>query len=108
MPPHNLEPGDPYHRSYEDMWSSEEVEETWIEVGVDGKIARWRAKLFNKEGILLQDLMFDGVTEVGYFVSEGRAYRSPTKAEVFRDEQVMLLNFVTLHQQEEDGGKDRE
>lgn len=91
MPPKNLEPTDPYHRPYVDLWSPEEVQETWIEIATDGKIARWRTLLFNKTGILLQDLMFDGTDETDYFPLEKRAYKFPMQREIYRDEQEVLL-----------------
>jgi hypothetical protein len=93
MPPLQLEPRDPYHRPYKELWSSYETQESWIEIGADNKIARWRTKLFNQEGVLLQDLLFDGVNETGYFLLEERAYRSPTEGGVYRDEQVVLLEM---------------
>jgi hypothetical protein len=93
MPPHDLEPGDPYHRAYEDVWSSNQIQKTWIEIGVDGKIARSRTKLFNDAGLLLQDLMFDGIMETGYFPIEGLAYKSPMERSVYRDEQATLFEM---------------
>lgn len=87
-----LEPPDPYHRPYAEIWSSNKLQKTWIEVGADGAIARWRTQLFNNEGLLLQDLLFDEGTETGYFPLEGSAYSAPMEGAIYRDEQLTLID----------------
>ncbi len=95
-PPRDLEPGDPYHLPYEDIWPTQEFEDTWLEIGPDGKTVRWRTQLRSADGEVLQDLLFDGEMETDYFPGEGRAMRFPGEAAVFRDDRVALIeDFLT-------------
>ncbi len=91
VPPANLEPSDPYHLPYAKIWPAKELEDTWLEIGLDGKTARWRTQLRSAEGELLQDLMFDGVMETDYFPLDNKATRFAEQANSFRDNRVALI-----------------
>lgn len=91
VPPQQLEPSDPYHMPYKQLWTGAQVQETWIEVGPENKIVRWRTQLFSNEGDLIQDLMFDGKDETDYFPLEGRATKFPMPTETYQDEQAVLF-----------------
>lgn len=90
-PPADLEPIDPYHLPYAQIWPAKEIEETWLEIDERGKVTRWRTQLRSMDGELLQDLLFDGVMETDYFVKDGRAIQFPGEAADFRDERIALI-----------------
>lgn len=90
-PPAGLEPGDPYHLPYKEIWPARQFEETWLEIDPQGKTVRWRTQLRSEDGELLQDAMFDNGVESDYNVSEGIAFRFPTEVRPFRDVRVALI-----------------
>jgi hypothetical protein len=90
-PPDGTEPIDPYHKPYSEIWRSTQREDTWIEIGPDGFLKRWRVQLRDSNGILLQDLLFDGTNETDYFVDEGKAVMFPGETSLFRDERIVLI-----------------
>jgi hypothetical protein len=90
-PPDNLEPVDPYHLPYSEIWRETEYVDRWIEIGEDGLISRWRTQVRNERHELLQDLLFDHGVEVGYFVAEGWAYRIEYEPSRYRDGRLVLI-----------------
>ena len=90
-PEQNLEPKDPYHLPYKEIWPVVEYEDTWIEIGPDGKTFRWRTQLHNAKGVLLQDLLFDEGIETDYFPLDLFAESYTQEAGVFRDDRVALI-----------------
>ena len=80
-PPESLEPSDPYHLPFKDFWFSKTIVHQWLEIGDNGLVSRWRTKLLDDKGQLLQDLMFDGTNETdyfaNYFANKKRVIRSP-------------------------------
>lgn len=90
-PPTELEPTDPYHLPYSEAWPAQEFEDTWIEIGADGVITRWRTQLRNSKGELLQDLLFDNGIETDYFPRQGWASRFEQTAGRYRDERLVLI-----------------
>lgn len=90
-PPAKLEPADPYHLPYAEVWPAQEYEDTWIEIGANGFITRWRTQLRNSEGELLQDLLFDNGFETDYFPRQGWASRFEQTAGRYRDERLALI-----------------
>ena len=95
-PPSELEPADPYHLPYAQLWASKEFLERWVEIDEEGMTRRWRTQLRNAEGELLQDLLFDGEMETDYYVQDRHAIRFPLEDErmAFRDERVALIEDV--------------
>jgi hypothetical protein len=91
MPPQELEPKDPYHKPYAEIWETVQFEETWLEIGQDGKTVWWRTQLRNADGDLIQDLMFDGKTETDYFPFDFMANRFPQETSAFRDDRAALI-----------------
>jgi hypothetical protein len=91
VPPVTLEPSDPYHKPYNELWSETQFEDSWIQVGSTGQVERWRVQLRNADGTLIQDLMFDGSHEVDYFLEEGRAEKYPADSSIFRDNRIALV-----------------
>jgi hypothetical protein len=72
-PPVDLEPADPYHQPFREIWPSRQFVDSWIEVNQDGYIVRSRTQLRSENGTLLQDLAyFDGM-HMDYFPLEIRA-----------------------------------
>lgn len=96
-PPADLEPIDPYHLPYAQIWPVRENEETWLEIDEGGKVTRWRTQLRSVDGELLQDLLFDGVVETDYFVRDGRAIQFPGEVVDFRDERIALIQDFLQH-----------
>lgn len=96
-PPADLEPIDPYHLPYHQIWPDKEYEDTWLEISEAGKVSRWRTQLRSTDGELLQDLMFDGVVETDYFPKDGRAVQFPGESADFRDERVALIQNFLQH-----------
>jgi len=96
-PPADLEPIDPYHLPYHQIWPDKEYEDTWLEIGEAGKVSRWRTQLRSTDGELLQDLMFDGVMETDYFPTDGRAIQFLGESADFRDERVALIQDFLQH-----------
>lgn len=90
-PPAELEPADPYHLPYAEVWPAQEYEDTWIEIGANGLITRWRTQVRNSEGELLQDLLFDNGFETDYFPRQGWASRFEQTAGRYRDERLALI-----------------
>ena len=90
-PPAGLEPADPYHLPYKEIWPVRQIEDTWLEVDAQGETVRWRTQLRSEEGELLQDLMFDHGVETDYSPQEDKAYRYAMQASPFRDERVALI-----------------
>lgn len=99
VPPPELEPADPYHEPYSEIWPAKEFVDTWLQIGPDGKTMRWRTQLRNTKGELLQDLVFNGTEEIDYFPREGRAFRTPKEADVFRDNRVALIEDFLQNEQ---------
>lgn len=91
MPPVSLEPVDPYHLSYEQIWSPNQVVESWIEIAEDGTGWRWRTQVFDTSGALSQDLLFENSMETDYFPLEGTAYRFSGEANAFQDGRIALI-----------------
>lgn len=89
--PSDLEPIDPYHLSYAEIWPAQEFIDTWIEIDTDGTISRWRTQLRSVEGTLVQDLLFDNGTETDYFPQEGIAYRFAQETSLYRDDRLVLI-----------------
>jgi hypothetical protein len=52
-PPAGLEPGDPYHLPYEEIWPARQIEDTWLEIDAQGETVRWRTQLRSEDGELL-------------------------------------------------------
>ena len=99
VPPAMLEPTDPYHMPYKDIWTENGVIEKWLEIGTDGTLKRWHTKLFSASGKLLQELASDGLNEVDYFVQRGQAFESPvTKPQTFVDDRVDFYNRFVVEQ----------
>ncbi len=90
-PPKTLEPTDPYHMPYSEIWPEKSVEESWVDIDKNGNTVRWRTQLRNMQGGLLQDLLFDGKNEIDYDVAQGRAVKSEAKITPFRDDRVALI-----------------
>lgn len=90
-PSAGLEPGDPYHLPYDEIWPARQFENTWLELGVKGETVRWRTQLRSEDGELLQDLMFDDGVETDYSPKEDKAYRYSMQARPFRDARVALV-----------------
>lgn len=90
-PPAGLEPGDPYHLPYEEIWPARQIEDTWLEISPSGETVRWRTQLRSEDGELLQDLMFDHGVETDYSPQEDKAYRYAMQAGHFRDQRVALI-----------------
>ncbi|MEI2692271.1 MAG: hypothetical protein V9H69_22210 [Anaerolineae bacterium] len=90
-PPAGLEPADPYHLPYKEIWPVRQIEDTWLEVDAQGETVRWRTQLRSEEGELLQDLMFDHGIETDYSPQEDKAYRYAMQAGHFRDQRVALI-----------------
>lgn len=90
-PPNGLEPADPYHMPYREIWPEKSVEESWVEIDQNGNTVRWRTQLRNAQGDLLQDLLFDGKNELDYDVTQGRAVKSVAKISPFRDDRVAFI-----------------
>lgn len=90
-PPAGLEPRDPYHLPYSAIWPAYEIEENWAEFGADGTTSRWRTQLWSADGILLQDLLYDGSHETDYFPQEQRAETFPQERGRFRDMRIALI-----------------
>ncbi|MFZ2362674.1 MAG: hypothetical protein WA040_25255 [Anaerolineae bacterium] len=90
-PPAGLEPGDPYHLPYQEIWPARQIEDTWLEIDAQGETVRWRTQLRSEDGELLQDLMFDHGVETDYSPQEDKAYRYAMQANPFRDERVALI-----------------
>ncbi len=96
MPPPELEPTDPYHLPYLRLWHEKELVETWIEIGEDGMLTRWRTQLRSSDGELLQDLLFDNGIETDYFPLEHKAYQFSQEGGLYRDEELVLIeDFLT-------------
>jgi len=90
-PPKELEPIDPYHMPYREIWPEKSVEESWVEIDKNGNTVRWRTQLRNAQGDLLQDLLFDEKNEIDYDVAQGRAVKSVAKISPFRDDRVAFI-----------------
>lgn len=91
MPPATLEPSDPYHLPYEQIWSPNETVESWVEITEDGMSVRWRTQLFDASGALSQDMLFEKGTETDYFPLEGAAHRFAGEVKAFRDNRIALI-----------------
>lgn len=93
VPPASLEPTDPYHLPYSEIWHEWQTEESWLEIGANGKITRWRVQLHSASGELLQDLVFDGQKEIDYFPALERIDTLTGKTgSNFIDDRVALFN----------------
>lgn len=93
-----LEPADPYHKPYSEIWLAAEQIETWLEVGSDGKTTRWRTQSRHKDGRLLQDLYFDGAVETDYYPLDEFADQFPMEAGNFRDFRIALIEDFLLNE----------
>ncbi|GAB4582055.1 MAG: hypothetical protein Fur0022_48080 [Anaerolineales bacterium] len=72
-PPLDLEPADPYHQPFSEIWPSKQFVDSWVEVNEDGYIVRSRTQLRSEDGTLLQDLYFWDGMQTDYFPLEIRA-----------------------------------
>jgi hypothetical protein len=88
-----LEPSDPFHLSYSDIWIEQTIEDTWLEISIEGKTIRWRTQLHSSDRKLLQDLLFDGIVETDYFPRSGQILTiTTTEVADFIDNRVALID----------------
>ncbi|HLF90942.1 MAG TPA: hypothetical protein VI451_18510, partial [Anaerolineales bacterium] len=68
-----LEPTDPYHQPFSEIWPAKQFVDSWVEVNEDGYIIRSRTQLRSEDGTLLQDLFYINEVQTDYFPLEIRA-----------------------------------
>jgi hypothetical protein len=90
-PPKHLEPSDPYHLPYTNIWQAEEHIERWVEFDEDNIITRWRTQARNDKDEITQDLLYTNGMEINYFPLEGRATRFEQEASPYRDGRLALI-----------------
>lgn len=90
-PQPGLEPADPYHLPYEEIWPARQFEDTWLEISPSGETVRWRTQLRSEDGELLQDLLFEDGIETDYMVETGFVNRFAQKALPYREPRKALI-----------------
>jgi hypothetical protein len=90
-PPEYLEPSDPYHLPYSQIWADEEHIERWIQFDVENIITRWRTQVRDANGRITQELLYINGLETNYFPQEGWATQFDQEASQYRDGRIALI-----------------
>jgi hypothetical protein len=90
-PPEYLEPSDPYHLPYSQIWADEQHIERWIQFDADNVITRWRNQVRDANGRITQELLYVHGVETNYFPQEGWATQFDQEASQYRDGRIALI-----------------
>lgn len=91
VPPSELEPDDPYHLPYKEMWPEVQTVDHWGKLDDQGGYTWWRTQLRNSDGTLVQDLMYQDGTETDFFPLLGSADTFEQPAMRYFDERANAI-----------------